>query len=37
MCPKNFVPANAVTELKAKELNAEIKLENLHSMTLVDL
>ncbi|KIW36102.1 uncharacterized protein PV06_11614 [Exophiala oligosperma] len=37
MRPKDFVPANAVTGLKAKELDAEIKLENLHSMALVDL
>ncbi|KAK6362456.1 hypothetical protein LTS17_012845 [Exophiala oligosperma] len=33
----DFVPANAVTGLKAKELEAEIKLKNLHNTTLVDL
>ncbi|KIW35923.1 uncharacterized protein PV06_11749 [Exophiala oligosperma] len=37
MRPKDFIPANAVTRSQAKELDAEIKLENLHSMTLFDL
>ncbi|KAK6384335.1 hypothetical protein LTS17_001898 [Exophiala oligosperma] len=36
MRPSDFVPANAVSGLKTKELDAEI-LENLHNMTLVDL
>ncbi|KAK6363853.1 hypothetical protein LTS17_012759 [Exophiala oligosperma] len=37
MHPSDFVLANAVTGLKVKELDAEIKLENLHNMALVDL